>query len=559
MAKVPVIQEQSIGIDPLPRAYQSPSIPGGTFGELEANALAQAGQTVAGVGKDIMRREKERDANYVLDIMTSAEDEMRPFLNDKKTGIKFQLGKNALGAGEKTKAQLDTVKKRYEKQLSSPRQKAAFSSLWDKYSGSVLNRVGEHEGRQFRVYQDENTASVVKGAIEDVMNDPDRQDVIDGAMLRAETVISANHHGQGALTVDDKISDVKSQIHAAAVMSLSDTNAAAASEYYKQHKTDIKPQFREKIEKVLSASNLKQTAQSLSDNITDEGGELSEQLKKARDISKKKTVNGVDSAELRDEVERRVKLKFQWEEKMRAERKKAAEDTTWRTIDDGLDAGADVNALLKAADKIDDPGTRHQMVDYIQKKIAGVDVISDMSRYIEINDMIDSDPEKLKAFMALDLNKERSVLSRSHIAHFSDIQKNLRAGGTKGKDQLSSVKTVRTFLNDNYLKGIYGGAGTDEARLEYIRQIESFDKWIKNNPEKDPSEYQEKISSVNVLNWFEKLVGRGGAEVTPQQVREKIAKEGSTRQKAIEILRQKKYPITEKNIKYVMDQLNAGN
>jgi len=510
--KVPAIQEQQVDISPLPRSFQSTSVPRGAFGEFEAKALQEAGKTISEIGQIVRRKEKERDANFVLDTMTSAEDEMRPFLNDKKSGVRFQLGRNAIGATEKTELQLEKTKSKYEKTLSSPRQKNAFKAMWARYSGSVLNRVGDHEGRQFRVYQDENTASVIKGAIEDVMSDPNDQSVIDAAMIRTESVIAANHHGHGALTIEDKFEDAESQIHSAAVMSLTDTDANAAREYYNKNKKAIKPQIREKIENAISAGALKQTAQGLSDQISDEGGSLEDQLKKVRDITKKKTVNGVDSSDLRDEVERRVKTKYQWEDKMRKERTKAVNDNTWRKIDNGLQAGADINALFNLADEIDDPAVRHRMDDYIRKQMLGTGVTSDMSAYLSINNMISEDPEQLAKFMDLDLNNYRGILSNAHIAKFSDIQKNIRLGNKKGKNQLDGVRTVRQRVNDvlSEFMDPTPRPNTDEARKvnqfwgKLEENIETFEA-----PFKSKAWYEELDYAINRLVVRGELKGTG--------------------------------------------------
>jgi hypothetical protein len=324
MAKVPVITDAPVGRGALPSTFQRSSATPSAFG-------ADIGRAVERIGGDIQqvqeRKKREEDANFSLQAMNAFNDELRPFLDAPRTGIRSRVGSNAVGITDATDKKLNDLEKKYVKGLTNPAQKRAFKALISQRRGSVLNSITQREADQFKIFQDENTAAIKKGALEDVSNEPDNPEVIQNALIMTDTVIRANSAGKPAAVVDNLTEKAKSDIHTAAVYGMANKSALQAKEYYDQNKKNITAANRDKIEKALGNAVELQNIQIKTDEILAAGGNLEDWKKDAKQIK---------DPELRKGVEAAVEHEFQVQEAIRRDTERKVFNSEQAKVEKGL-------------------------------------------------------------------------------------------------------------------------------------------------------------------------------------------------------------------------------
>lgn len=72
----------------------------------------------------------------------------------------------------------------------------------------------------------------------------------------------------------------------------------------------------------------------------------------------------------------------------------------------------------------------------------------------------------------------------------------------------ASESDIISLMKNNYNNDLYGEAGSDEARAEYLRQVNSFRKWTRANLDKEPIEYWEKVNEPVVKSYIGGLINR---------------------------------------------------
>lgn len=558
MAKVPVIR-QGQGIAPLKLPYQRSDVSEVDFGGREARALQQAGVTIEQIGEQMRQKQRQNDANLALRAQIEADNELRPFLYEKQTGVMSRRGGNALGSYDETEAYLNDLEKKYESNLKNETQRRAFKGLWARKKETILNSVARHETTQDRVFQDENTAAIIEGGLRDIQGSPDDQAIIDQSIANMTTAIVANQQGLSSEALDYRLKDTVSNAHIAVVLSRNKNNPVFAKEYFDKYKDEIDPGKVKKVEDALDKGLI----------IQETGFKVDEIITASKDpkdwfaAANKLPGRTERDKQIKTAVTKELEHKMALEEKIRASSQRAVFDNALNNIDNGLPW--DETAIRDKSKR--DALKTIERENQLKKADPFYDTVTVPAKMEEWLGMSDEDKVKLT-------KDELTTKYRPHMstADWLDTVEDWQTEQAKaGKESASaknarkeSEKTVMTFLKNDYNNGMFGDAGSPEARAEYLKQIESLKKWSRLNPDKDPSEYYEQISDVNVKSWIGKLAGAvsfgmiGEPEVTPKQRREEIERQGSNKQKrsqAIEILKKNKRPITENNISYVMERL----
>jgi hypothetical protein len=84
-------------------------------------------------------------------------------------------------------------------------------------------------------------------------------------------------------------------------------------------------------------------------------------------------------------------------------------------------------------------------------------------------------------------------------------------------------KIVINNLKKDLDAGLYGEPNTPEAQLEYSKQVTALQQWMKENPDKEPSEYYEIVTKPVKEKFFFNLFNKEA--INPKKQRESLGKE----------------------------------
>lgn len=457
MAQVPRYQRQE-RLGGLPsgtkRAAATALSEGAGVEEARADKLRAFSETASigsrigfGVYRDITEREREKANQTALveadNKLAAAEN---AFLFGDQGVLKLK-GKNAMDAPRLVDEWLTKASGEIEKGLTNDDQRAAYQRLLSNRSQAIKLQVQRHTANEVQAHQAETLeAKITLGtneAVRSMITDPK---LGQARLVDVENAIDTVGRNLGW---DDTKRDLlkaqqRSKVHTAVIDQLiASDRSAEARDYFDKVKgaNQIDPGLIDDYtDKVNDAGNLAE-AQRASDQILAKGGTLTEQ----RDLAKA----------LPPEQREKALAIIEHEHALKKQEKLEAERTELQGLYNSIDSGnTDLAAIMRSPtyQGIKDLGLRAQIRAYVEDKVRGVPVKTDLTTKLELYRMIRDDPGK---FQGLVLDHYRGKLSEQDLEEMARTQVSIAHGKVKEADQtitglLSTEAVLRRTMGDRY-------------------------------------------------------------------------------------------------------------
>lgn len=121
---------------------------------------------------------------------------------------------------------------------------------------------------------------------------------------------------------------------------------------------------------------------------------------------------------------------------------------------------------------------------------------------------------------------------------------------------------VKKFLKKDFEADKFGGKNTPEAKIEYARQLRSYQEWALVNPDKNPADYYKQVMEPVNISFFDRAISAAIPFFTDPRLEKGAGpaqrREGLTLDtQATKILKDNNKPVTPANIAAVREHLEA--
>lgn len=404
--------DTSLGQRPIARG-QTPVV-GVRTGQVEA-AVSGLGESVAAFGTVADEVQKRDDLEAVSKTMTAFEDEQRQYFVEGEKAVFRRQGDNAKGASVESAQWWDETSTKYAGQLQNDRQRQAFSEMLRRQRGSVLDSVAKYEVKQKDAVLADSLSARAKSAVErgaamHAVPEAVAQSRVD--MVDALTA-AGKAYGWAPEVLDAKKQEALTSFHKAQISVKIDRDPDGALAYYAANKDEISALERQSIENALGQGSLRLNSQKESDRIAGYGAGLSEQLRMARAIK---------DPELRDEVERRVKVRFQESELLQQEQ----QENIMISAANLIDQNGTTDAVPVSQWSALTPSQRASLASYAEAKRTRKPIQTDQKTWYDLYQMGGDNPQE---FARVNLLEYRDRLSDTDFQELAKLQKDVREQG----------------------------------------------------------------------------------------------------------------------------------
>lgn len=437
MPRVPTYDTPQVAIRPVQTPYQDVRTSADDFGAMTGRALEAAGGQAMQVANVVDRRaeqmKKENDAAKALEVYSQASERIRGALHDPEKGIYTRRGKNALGAYDEVGKVYGDVEKEFTAQLGNDDQRRAFTAMWTRRRDNDLEGVSRHVASEREKWRIETAGAVVKGAVDDAVNNFGNPQAIGLSIVSARAAIRANLKGQSAEVIEEMERNAVSQIHKGVVERMAIDNPTAAKAYYEKNKAGVDGADHIHLEKLLKDGVTRQVAQQTTDAIMRgrDPLDLSGALAEARKIT---------DPNVRDDVERRVHQRFNEAKAARDEVERGNRQEAWKYA---------AQPGVKSVDQIPlnvwsglDGYSQSVIQKHLENKAKGVEPPANPSLYSKLSGLAGDSPGK---FVDYDLTQHIGQLPSSDYEKFVDLQRNMKLGDAKAVERGENYKRAMSL------------------------------------------------------------------------------------------------------------------
>jgi len=296
------------------------------FGAAAGRRQSQAGQQLTEIADKMIKAEDERAS---MEIENAIRDWSHEALQGQN-GVYNRRGGNAIGSAKTvaegySKFSADLLKGKVVSSATRRRIEAYIAERGD----ALQKEVGRYEMQQKRVYDAGLREARIKGAIEDATlyyNDPVK---LAEARNKIRTTLGASARDQG-WSEEEKEQQVEAEVskmHVGVIeRMLANKQGVEAEQYFEQNKGEIDGADITEVEASVKQGAVAHTAQQATDQIMTLGLSQEDALKKARSDFK---------GEQRDEVVRRIKVRYAEQSSMDSANTKALQQSGWEKIAQG--------------------------------------------------------------------------------------------------------------------------------------------------------------------------------------------------------------------------------
>lgn len=350
MPRVPTYRFSQVSERPMADFSLRVQVTPDLFGASVGRAIGEAGRAVAGsvrqVSHVVADIQEKADHARALDAGTQLQSFTDEMVAEAQQS---QRGKNALGLEDRLSGKFEERAGEIAGELSTMRQRQDFQRITDRVRLSMTRKVRAHTNVEAEKYYDSLMAESIRARAESSlagMYDPAevRESVEDQVSIWRSY---AKKRGLPEKMIENRAREIASVQHAKTVEKLiSEDRHNEALQHFKDNKSDLRPQDRTALKKMLDASSLRERAQVVTDTMlhseTDFMGNpvkqptLGEALEQVREI---------DDPALRDEVQRRVVEFFRLQ---RSAERFEQESNFERFFDELGRNGGDLQAVIDA-------------------------------------------------------------------------------------------------------------------------------------------------------------------------------------------------------------------
>jgi len=399
-------------------------------------AQAQFGNELMRAGNVIADTNRRWDTVAAEDAYNQLQMKSDALQFDPETGFRNKLGKDAMGADFfKTQVdRFDEAQSAIEEGLKNDDQKTLFKHrsaiARENYTKALLT----HRAQQATAYAAATEQTTLDTELANVTHEPHDDQQFEASMARIDKTIedSAARQGMDSKWVKAKKAEQFDKLTAARVMTLVDTDPTTAKKIYDGAAKKLSdPAIKARLEAMVKAGGIKQQSQAAADEIM--GMNLTEQ--KAKEYARTKYK---DNPEVRDELVRRLDVRYADERQALDRSQKEADDQAYQIVGQG-GSFDDVPQSLKAQMDGESLGA---LRDYAEKRDTGYGPKDDPATFNELSDMMASDPAK---FAGLNLMPYVNKLTPHSWEAFKTTQAALNSGDQKTQILLNSVNKAMTY------------------------------------------------------------------------------------------------------------------
>lgn len=449
---MPVVSYRQRRVDtaPLPgvrkQAAQTPISEGAGLAraqEFRSGALADLGNTIARVGSDQAgyvaqqaRAAKEKaDQTALLAAQGQLDAWELSTLHDPKTGAFNLHGDAAFALPEQVDEGFNKVTGEITQNLHTDEQRQAFARVVGQRKQQIAVAVRRHVAEEIEAYDGQQLKSTLSNAASlAAVNalDPLR---VSQELQRGEGAI-ATAAAQYHVPEEAKQAQLlafRTDTHIGVINNLlANDQHQQASDYFEEVKDQIAGDKVDQVTRAVHEGSTRGEAQQASDAIIKEGGTLTEQRDKAKEIK---------DPEVRD----RALDYIEHEDLLRRRDAQVKDEDLMVTAGNLIDKGG-IKAVPPGLWAQLTPSQKTGLEQYAKRNLTGGTGDETKARYFDLKSMALNDPTK---FIGVNLRNDLAKLSKTELSELLELQDHIRKGDKpKAEAMLDGFRTNTQIVND---------------------------------------------------------------------------------------------------------------
>jgi hypothetical protein len=403
-----------------------------------AGVFARGAQLAAGVVDDIVKTERE-NANETA--LLKASNELARWktttLYDPENGALTKKGEAALPIPEQVADSFNKTADQLRLGLGNEEQRRAFDRMRAREFEQVDLETRRHVFGEMQEFRASELKSAIDLGVDDATRAANDPRLVGAALNKLEGQLRTNlpKLGVGKDGIEEQVNAVRSKVHTGVISQLLATDQVGkARAYFEESKGEIAAEQLDDVEKALHAGGVKQQAQIETGKILADGGTLSEQRARAKEIA---------DPDVQDEVLQRIEHEAAVKDKIDRDNHEALLKRAY----DVLDTGRGVSAIPTADWAQMDPGDRASAWSYARARAEGIPIKTNQAAWYGLMTQAGDDPE---AFAKVNLLTYKSKLSDSDFQQLAGIQTSIKNGKRTGADieDLAGFQTKREIVDN---------------------------------------------------------------------------------------------------------------
>lgn len=386
-----------------------PAQPGGEL----AQGVRQATQAASDIA---IMQQRQRNADRLFQVEAELGDAYRKF----ETQQQERKGQNAWGITDDAAEWWAEAAPRFEDTLENDAQKRLFQESVAKMRGTSLDAFSSYESAQRRASLEESGKAAILSAIDFGASNFGNPDAIVGARKditeRVEALASLN--GWSQERADAELAENLTTLHEQVLQNMVDEDPAGAKEYYAEHEHEIRGSARDTIKDAIETGEVATAGQQGADEIFSAEMSETEALAAARKKYKGKE---------RDEVVRRLKVRYDEQRIIKNEDQSRANDEAWAVFERTGSTARIPPTTVARMDKRLLSSMRTQEFNPADR------ISTDWAQYEELVNLAQSNPTE---FAQIDLRMHYGKLNIQERATLSEMQKDIQTNMTAGAGTL---------------------------------------------------------------------------------------------------------------------------
>lgn len=431
-----------------------------------AEALTRLGETGAAIGvneytKLAAQEKKHADETALLDASNKLDQWEIDTLHDPEHGALNLRGKDAFDLPEKVDDSFLKATADIEKGLGSPEQKLAFEKMKADRKANVAMTVRRHVAGEMQTYKADTMKATVANAHNLAITnalDPRRVgEELDKGVLAIRTM--APQLGITGPALDQQVQDFTSATHVGVIENLlANHETTKAKIYFEEHGKAINGDQIDNVTKMVRAGTVKGEAQQATAKILAEGGTLTEQRAKAKQI---------EDPDVQDEVLQRIEHESVVKDKIDQDTK----ESMLRTVYDAVDKTKSVDGIpANIWSKIDGP-QRSALREYATRLAKGEPVTTDQPTYYSLMQKAMDDTAAFSRVNLLDFKHKLSDTDFQEIGRMQVSFRNNERNVTTER-LLDSFRTRQGVVNNTLVQyGLDPNAKPDTAAGQAVAEL----------------------------------------------------------------------------------------
>jgi hypothetical protein len=465
MPTVPRLQGQQVQSTSTPGVRVNTDAPIEAFGGGAAAAsIGRAAQGLASQANEMFLAER-RKANDIAtqEAWAKTTAELNRLKYDPKAGAFNRKGKDAFTVSEEYGKQFDAFADSVEEGLSDDEQRQMYRQMRTKMRLDLTGDLEKHTFQEAKRYEDETTESTLATSRDDaILNYQDPEKLARNLQLQQSIVMNyAERNGLPPEAVKAKLAEEHSKTHSAVVnRMLANGDDLRAKDYFEANRSALSGTALVSIEKSLEEGTLRGESQRQADQISQLGLPMSQALARAK---------AIEDPKLRDATLDRVKQDFTLKEAAKRE----WEESTYLRATTIIEGGGRFEDIPPHEIAQMPMAMRTNLQNYARQKVEGKDPEAFSPDYYDLRRMAAS-PETRADFKDVNLLAYKGKIKNSELEALTDIQMDLRKGGSKGTAELDGIRS-----NMQIVQGSLTAAGFDPTPKPGSTEAERVNQFMK--------------------------------------------------------------------------------